>query len=265
MGLDLALGIIILVAAFRGWFQGFVTQAVRIGGLIACVYAADPVRDFAKPRVLPYLPSIQPDLVDRILWWVSAVVSYVVLVGITTLVIKMTRRPEIPGIPPSSRNDQFAGFFLGGAKGLLIAALLAAGIQKYAMNEIKNVTWAEEQAKGSLALKWNEQYHPVAKIRSSAPVQHFVNHVLRMGLQNPTEPSQSQAAEAEERDPASQTAHRQSDMRGSATQQAETESHSSSPSSPSSSSGESHALGAEIEKDLRDIKSELAGRGRDAN
>ena len=75
MGLDLTLGVIILIAAFRGWFQGFVSQAVRLGGVIACVYLAEPVRDYAKPHVLPYLPSIQPELVDRLLWWVSAAVS----------------------------------------------------------------------------------------------------------------------------------------------------------------------------------------------
>ena len=57
MGLDLTLGVIILIAAFRGWFQGFVSQAVRIAGLVACVYLAEPVRDYAKPYVLPYLPD----------------------------------------------------------------------------------------------------------------------------------------------------------------------------------------------------------------
>ena len=39
----------------------------------------------------------------------------------------MTKRPEIPGIPPQrSRNDQFAGFLFGILKGALIAAFVAA-------------------------------------------------------------------------------------------------------------------------------------------
>ena len=161
MGLDVTLGVIILVAAFRGWFQGFITQAVRIAGLVACVYLAEPVRDYAKPYVLPYLPAIQPALVDRLLWWVSAAVTYVVLVGVATLIIKMTRRPEIPGIPQAGRNDQFAGFMLGASKGVLIAAFATAAIQKYGMEPIKTVPWAEEQVKTSWAAKWNEDYHPV--------------------------------------------------------------------------------------------------------
>ena len=103
------------------------------------MYLAEPVRDYAKPYVLPYLPTIQPELVDRLLWWVSAVVAYVVLVGVATLVIKMTRRPEIPGIAQAGRNDQFAGFMLGATKGLLVAAFATAGIQKYAMEPIKAV------------------------------------------------------------------------------------------------------------------------------
>jgi uncharacterized membrane protein required for colicin V production len=189
MGLDLALGVIILLAAFRGWFQGFVSQAVWIGGLIACVYLAEPVRDYGKPYVLPYLPTISPEFIDPLLWWVSAVITLVVLVGVVNLVIKLTRRPEIPGIPQAGRNDQFAGFMLGAAKGLLVAAFATAAIQKYAMVPIKAVPWAEEQVKTSWALKWNEDYHPVPWLWSSRPIRHFVNHIERMGLRKPGEPS----------------------------------------------------------------------------
>jgi uncharacterized membrane protein required for colicin V production len=191
MWVDVTLGGIILIAAFRGWFQGFVSQAVRIAGLVACVYLAEPVRDYAKPQVLPYLPTIRPDLVDRLLWWVAAVTSYVVLVGVATLVIKMTRRPEIPGIAQAGRNDQFAGFMLGAAKGLLVATFATAGIQKYAMDQLKAVSFADEQVKTSWAFKWSETYRPVPRVWSSRPVQHFVNYIERMGLQKPGEPSQS--------------------------------------------------------------------------
>jgi uncharacterized membrane protein required for colicin V production len=209
MGLDLTLGVIVLIAAFRGWFQGFVSQAVRLGGLIACVYLAEAVRDYAKPYVLPYLPSIQPELVDRLLWWVSAAVTYVVLVGATSLVIKMTRRPEIPGISQSGRNDQFAGFLLGAAKGALIAAFATAGIQKYALDQIKTVSWAEGQVKTSWALQWNEAYQPVPKIWSSPPVRHFVNYVERMGLRKPGEPPEAPAGlEDEDNAPPVRTASR---------------------------------------------------------
>jgi uncharacterized membrane protein required for colicin V production len=209
MSLDLTLGVIILIAALRGWFQGFVSQAVRLGGIIACVYLAEPVRDYAKPNILPHLPSIQPELVDRLLWWVSAAVTYVVLVGAASLVIKMTRRPEIPGISQSGRNDQFAGFLLGAAKGVLVAAFAIAGAQKYALDQIKTVSWAEEQVKTSWALKWSDAYQPVPRIWSSPPVRHFVNYVERMGLNKPGEPSQAPAGlEDEGESPPVRTASR---------------------------------------------------------
>jgi uncharacterized membrane protein required for colicin V production len=197
MGLDLALGVIILIAAFRGWFQGFISQSVRLGGLVACVYLAEPVRNYAKPYVLPYLPTIGAELMDRILWWVSAVVTFVVLVGFTTLVIKMTRRPEIPGIPQAGRNDQFAGFMLGACKGALIAAFATAGIQKFAMEPIKTIPWAEEQVKTSWALQLTNAYQPVPRIWASPPVHHFVSYIERMGLSKPGEPSPSGEADGE--------------------------------------------------------------------
>ena len=48
MGLDIALGIMVLLGAIRGWFKGFVLQAIRLSGLVGCVYAAGPVRDYAQ-------------------------------------------------------------------------------------------------------------------------------------------------------------------------------------------------------------------------
>ncbi|HEY2158980.1 MAG TPA: CvpA family protein, partial [Isosphaeraceae bacterium] len=60
MGLDILLGLVILAAAVRGWFRGFVLQAIRLGGLVGAVYSAAPIRDAARPYVNEYLPSIRP-------------------------------------------------------------------------------------------------------------------------------------------------------------------------------------------------------------
>jgi uncharacterized membrane protein required for colicin V production len=196
MGLDVVLGIVILIAGLRGWLQGFLYQGIRIGGLIACVYLADPVRVQAKPYVLPYLPTLQPELIDRLLWWVSALVSYVVMVGGLTLALKMTKRPEIPGMPPQrSRNDQFAGFLVGLTKGALIAAFLVAALQKYAMDRIETIPWADQQAKSSLAMLWNREYHPASKVWRSVPVRQFVSQIQRMGLPGSAESTPSEAAD----------------------------------------------------------------------
>ena len=234
MGLDLALGVVILIAAFRGWLQGFAHQAIRIGALVASVYGAGYVRNYAKPYVQPYLSSIRADLVDRLLWWVVAVLTYLVLVGIASLVAKMTRRPEIPGISQSGRNDQFAGFFVGIVKGVLLACFMAAGIQNYAMDQVKSISWGEEQAKASWALKWNEAFQPARKIWTSRPVQHFVNHIKRMGLLEPGDaaeaPLDSEVTEEGSVRTASRPAQDEGDGKGRSTGQSD------SPAQPSTSS-----------------------------
>jgi uncharacterized membrane protein required for colicin V production len=186
MGLDLALGGLVLLNGIRGFFKGFILQALRLAGLVACVYAADPVRDAAKPHVAGLLPTIRPDLVDRLLWWVAAGASYFLLVGIATLLVKLSRRRAL-GEAELNYNDRFAGFFLGLLKGMAIAAALAAGVQAYALDYLKAVTWAVQQAEGSRALEWNSRYQPWAKVWSSPPVQHYVSHIRRMGIQAPGE------------------------------------------------------------------------------
>jgi uncharacterized membrane protein required for colicin V production len=202
MGLDLTMGAVILIAAVRGWIKGFVNQAVRIGGFIACVYLADPVREQARPYVLSRLPEIDSALMDRILWWVSAVVAYIVLVGLTTLAIQMMRTSAPPGMARSSRGDQFAGFLLGAAKGLLVAALLIATLQTYGTGLVQNVTWVQQLTNESKALKWTDQYQPVPKIWSTPAVRHFVHQIQRNGLKQPgpsdgDEPGQVAEAESE--------------------------------------------------------------------
>jgi hypothetical protein len=182
MGLDLALGSLIAMAAIRGWFKGFTSQAVRLFGLAGCFYLAGPVREQARPFVFSKLPSLDPGLLDRILWWTCAVVSYLVLVGFSTLAIQLMKTPPEPGMPRSHRQDRFAGLFLGAAKGLLVVSFLAAGILKYGGELNRFLPWSERQTQGSYALLWSERYQPVPRIWASPPVRHFVEHIQHNGL-----------------------------------------------------------------------------------
>jgi hypothetical protein len=102
----------------------------------------------------------------------------------------------------SSRNDQFAGFLLGAAKGLVVAAFLTAGLQTYGTELVHNAAWVQQQTNGSLALKWTDQYQPVPKIWSTPAVRRFVNQIQRNGLKGPSdsegdEPRQVAEAESE--------------------------------------------------------------------
>ena len=181
MGLDLAMGGLVLIAAVRGWMKGFLVQAIRLGGLVAAVYAASPVREQAKPYVVEYLPTIQPLLLDRLLWWSAAGVSYFVIVGVASLAVAVARRPKY-GIEEPNRGDQFAGFGLGVVKGLIVTSFLVAGLTRYANWTFEKISWAERQTKESYAWEWNRKYRPAAKIWAAPPVREFVSHVQKMGL-----------------------------------------------------------------------------------
>jgi hypothetical protein len=185
MGLDIALGIMILLGAIRGWFRGFVLQAVRLGGLVGCVYLADPIRDYARPYVIPYLGTIPPNLLDRMLWWTSAVVTYLTIVGLGSLAVKLYRKRPY-GEPEPNRADQFAGMLLAGAKAAVVAAFLVGGLDKYGLVWVKQTGWASDLTNSSVVLGWQEQYRPSEKIWTAAPVQHFVAHVRQMGITSPS-------------------------------------------------------------------------------
>jgi uncharacterized membrane protein required for colicin V production len=201
MGLDLALGVIVIAAAIRGWLKGFMSQAVRIGSFITCFYLADPVREQVRPYVTPKLPAIDSALMDRILWWAAAVLSYIMLVALCTLSIKLMQTPPPPGAPKSSRENRYGGLLLGTAKGLLIAAVLGAAVQKYGTDLARLVPWAERQTEGSYALKWTAKYQPVPRLWATPPVRRFVEHIQSNGLKPPLEGEQEkQVAERTETD-----------------------------------------------------------------
>jgi uncharacterized membrane protein required for colicin V production len=201
MGLDVALGVIILSGALRGWFRGFTAQAVRLMGLVSCVYLALPVRDQVRPYILAKLPAIHPDKLDRILWWVSAVVSYLVLVGLVSLALQLMKSPPAPGAVGVRRGDRLGGFLLGAAKAAVIAAFLAAGVEKYGADLARNVSWADRQVDGSYALAWTAQYQPVPRLWATSPVRNFVQQIQRNGMNHPAEAdSEKQLAERDEAD-----------------------------------------------------------------
>jgi hypothetical protein len=195
MGLDIALGIVVLLGAIRGWFRGFMLQAIRLGGLVGCVYAAAPIRDQARPYVVPYLASVPPAMLDRMLWWSSAVVSYVTMVGLASLAVKLYRRRPY-GEPEPNRADQFAGMLLAAGKSAVVAAFLVGALDKFALTWIKQVPWATEMTKSSTVLTWHDQYHPSEKIWEAAPVQHFVGYVQKMGVAGPSATDAPATAEA---------------------------------------------------------------------
>ena len=184
MGLDIALGVVVLIGAIRGWFRGFVLQAVRLGGLVGSVYLASPIRDYVRPHVVPYLAAVPASMLDRMLWWSSAVASYLIMVGLASLAVKLYRKRPY-GEPEPNPADQFAGLLLAAGKSAVVGAFLIGALDQYALVWVKQVPWASEMTRGSTVLTWHEQYRPSEKIWQAAPVQHFVGQVRRMGIDGP--------------------------------------------------------------------------------
>jgi len=181
MGLDLTLGALIFIAALRGWFKGFLLQALGLTSLVAAVYLADPIRDFARPHAQEYLPTMRPELLDRLLWWVSAVTAAVVISGLGKWVIQAMKHRSF-GEMERNRGDQGAGFLLGALKGAVVAAFLTAALAKHSDKYILAGGYVEEQVKASQALAWHAEHRPADRIWNSVPVQTFVARVKSRGL-----------------------------------------------------------------------------------
>jgi len=181
MGLDIALGVIVLLAGIRGWFKGFVRQVIPLGALVGCVFLADPLRDLVRPYAVDYFPKFNLEVLNKILWWSSAVVAYVVTSGIAFAIVKSFRKKTY-GEPEPNRADQGAGFTLGVAKGLIAVSWLASGIGSWGPKVYNQAPFAEKQTKESRAMEFAEQYHPAETLWRSRPVQIVVERVKTRGI-----------------------------------------------------------------------------------
>ena len=181
MGLDIALGAVVLLWAIRGWFKGFVLQAIGLVGLVGAILGATHVREWGRPYIQPYLPSIQPVILDRLLWWGSAVMVMSLVGGLGGWLFRLSRRRTY-GLPSPNRADQGAGFVLGAGKGMILASFLVAGMETYLPAQIRTNLFVEEQSKDSKALAWEQQYHPATKMWELPPVQMIVSTVRKQGL-----------------------------------------------------------------------------------
>ena len=205
MGLDITLGVLVLLAGIRGWFKGFLRQAIPIGALVGCVFLANPLRDVGRPYAREYFPSIHHDVLDRLLWWTAAVLAYVVTAGIAFSILKSVKKRTY-GEPEPNRADQGAGFTLGVAKGLIFASCLVSAIQSFAPGYYKQAPFVEDQAKTSRAIEWAERYHPAETLWRSPPVQGVVARVRTGGMWSNAEERAPATAEEPDSTPDRQSA-----------------------------------------------------------
>lgn len=180
MGLDIAMGLVVLVWAIRGYLRGFVFQAIRLAGLIASPFLADPIRDALQPQLAPQFPTISPELLSRLIWWSASVLTFVILTGLGGLTYRLSQRRTM-GEPEPNYADQGAGFLLGMVKGAILAVALVALVDGYALDRLKQVPWVDEQVKSSQALALSREYEPARKLWELAPVQAYVTQVRRNG------------------------------------------------------------------------------------
>jgi uncharacterized membrane protein required for colicin V production len=182
MAIDIAAGVIVLLASIRGLRRGFLAQAIGLAALVGCVYAADPLRDLALPYAQAKFPTIQAPLFAKLLWWTAAVLGFVVMAGLATTIVKLLKTKPYNGEPEKDAADQGGGFVLGAAKGVIVTAFLLWGLQTYEPAAMKLGPWVEQQMTKSRVLMLSRKHHPAERLWHAPPVQSFVSRVKSRGF-----------------------------------------------------------------------------------
>ncbi len=124
-----AIGVIILiVAAIRGAFRGFVTELMSALSVLAGVLVAIVFTSPATPWLIPYIGDT---------FWTPVVAFLVLFVG-TYLLVKLLES-LLHGLVDRiqiEKLDQALGFFLGLVEGVLLLAVLVFVLQVQPMFEV---------------------------------------------------------------------------------------------------------------------------------
>lgn len=186
MALDIAAGVIVLLAALRGYRRGFIAQTIGLAALVACVYAADPLRDLVLPHAQAKFPTIQAPLLSKLLWWTAGVLGFVVMAGLATTIVKLMKAKTYAAEPERDAADQGGGFLLGAAKGAIVAAFLFWGLQQHEDAAAKLGPWVQKQVATSRGLTLSRTHRPAERLWNAPPVQAFVARVKSRGLWSPS-------------------------------------------------------------------------------
>ncbi len=206
MTLDLILLGIVLIFGFWGWVKGFADQFIHAIGLASAVMLASPVAHVLAPEAHQHLDTLPQALLRELLWWGSAVVSYISVIAIckflTKLGIKGLRTAKRPGpdaeateesIRQTHRADRFAGFSFGLLKGAVLVAFLTFGLRSVVIDRLDGYTWVREASENSRALTLDRDYQPASRIWNWQPVQTLIAQVQTrdVGLPDPNDDPES--------------------------------------------------------------------------
>lgn len=185
MGLDIALGLIALSMAVSGWRAGFWLQTMRLICLVVGLYAAEPISIQAQPYVAQHIKLEDPAMLQRGLWWASWLAVYTLgsmVLSMVARIGKWRKSPLQAELEPPGKFDPFGGFIFGLAKAGLVAAFLAAAMDRYAIPKIEHKDWAKKYVLTSRALTYSRKYEPIPKILSAEPVKSMLTIIQEKGL-----------------------------------------------------------------------------------
>ena len=185
MGLDIALGLIALGLAVSGYRQGFWLQIMRLLCLVVGLYAAEPIAVAAEPYVAQHIKLEDAKMLQRGLWWFSWGLVYTLgclVVGFGAKVSKWRKSPLQAELEPPGKLDPMMGFLFGLVKAGLVAAFLAASMDRYAIPKIEHKEWAKKYVAASKVLEFSRKYEPVPKLLAAEPIKSMLALIQERGL-----------------------------------------------------------------------------------
>lgn len=190
MGLDLALLLVVAIFGIRGLMSGFVIPVVKLTALVSAFYLAGPIRDACQDNVHPYFSAIEAATFSKILWWALVFISYIVMAGLASLMVKLADR-KLPKDFPGRGLSKAGGLILGLAKGGLLAALVATGALNYGP-KLQSLFDVESILSESQATAWVKDNQPIDTVWNWSPVVSFRTHVYDKGWFQPIPDAQGQ-------------------------------------------------------------------------
>lgn len=196
MGIDIFFGIVLFIAAWRGYRRGFAEQMLLWAGLVVAFLFAEPIAKWSEPRIgakLTYFPEhLRPSVL-----YLLAIVAVWLAIYITGSINLSVYRKRIYGENRPSRPDRILGFGMGAAQGALVVSILTF-LWVYVPQSIRTSEAVQKEYAASRGVQFAEEYRVVERIIDTEEVQRAWGHVKQIAEHYRSAPTKDTASDSVE-------------------------------------------------------------------
>ncbi|HVJ83465.1 MAG TPA: CvpA family protein [Planctomycetia bacterium] len=178
MGLDVFFGILLLIAGWRAYRQGFARQLIQLTGLALGVCFAEPVAAKLAPLAVKHVPDVPAPIQGPSLVLLALFVIWLA-VSVSGSFVLASYRKRVYGDNSPSLGDSLFGLGIGAVKAAFVISLMVFGFDRLP-ESVRLIGPIEEQTRTSKGVHYAHEFRLIDRLIGTREVQAIGKRVQEL-------------------------------------------------------------------------------------